>query len=435
MQRLVVRRCHFLYFITAILFTIVFQTDAQARRLFVSPSGDNSQGTSWKKAWQTFSDIDWDVVQSGDRIVLDGGTDGVTYTGALIIPKDNIVVRQSRHPKHKGQVTISGPSTYGLRPDAGVVFNGNNCHLIGNTRSGIIIKFFAKNLITMQKNYCSIRNVKMTRTVGYPPYGGGQIAGVIYGGYYNRVLNCDMRDCSNGAVESPVAGVTSLTVFRNCTFGNDGYGYWGHFGTGIIGTSDTNANSRTYVRHCVFGPFYNKGIDLKVGDLSVTDSLFLGAFRSNLDYFPASGSNSRVRVKKCTFYQSNFSGYSPYTYNLYQISTNGNGSLLVKKSIAYGGVVNVPAGTSINGGGNVQYRVSGNTQTLASVMVNPLYANDAAMSAPVERTTISPRVWSETGYQLNAGSPAQGKGSSITDVTSIVPAYGPTYGLPHPGGP
>lgn len=421
-------------FFALFAFTI-FSPDALAKALYVSPDGDGTTAKTWKTAWKSLVEIDWDKVSSGDTIFVDGGVDGITYEGAVVIPKSNIVIRQSRHRRHRGQVIISGPNPWQGAPVAtGITFNGNNVHLIGNKRSGIKVQRFSARLVLMQSNYCSMRNVELAGVSGYPPYGSGRVACLEYCGFYNRVYNCDFRDNTRNAVEKSLPSKRNLTVFRNCTFGNKGYGYWGEFGMGIVGAD--NPNSRTYVSRCVIGPYFTRGIHFKEGTLVVSNSIFLGAHNSNLHFGPQSGSNAKVRVNRCTFFESNLTGHSIYPYSLNQIATNGKGTMKVYNSIVYGGVVSVPAGSSINGGGNIQFRVSGNTQALANDLTDPQFVEDAKLSEEVTATTIRPVNWTSTSFAVAKGSPATGKGSTIKNVSDLVSPYGPTRGLPtHFGGP
>ena len=420
----------------ALLLAFTQNAVAHARQLFVSPDGDGSDGKTWKTAFKSPSTINWKSVNTGDIIDIDGGASGITYQGAVDVPVNNIVIRQSRRRGHSGQVTISGS---GINPPAatGLTFSGSNIHVMGARRSGIKIAYFGSQIVKMQTNFNSLRNVELTRTTGYMPYAQGQVAGILYGGYGNRVLNCDIRDTWVNAVERPTDSGPNLTQFHNCTFGNNGYGWWGHFGTGIYGSrSSSNKNTTTYVSHCVFGPYFNDGIDFVQGRLSVSNCVFLGSALSNLKFEPASSDPGAVaRINRCTFYEPNFSGFSRYPYKLYQISTNGNGSVRVRNSIVYGGSIHVAAGQNVNGGGNIQFRVTGNTQALAPELVDPQFVNDTQLSAPITATTIRPRTWTEQSYAINAGSPAENRGSTIVDITSLVPAYGPTSSLPPLGGP
>ncbi len=65
----------------------------------VSTSGD---GTSYSTAWQTFSDINWATVQSGDTIFIAQGT----IYNMLNIRRAGVVIMKSPHTGYNGTVTI-----------------------------------------------------------------------------------------------------------------------------------------------------------------------------------------------------------------------------------------------------------------------------------------------------------------------------------------
>ncbi|MDZ4836414.1 MAG: hypothetical protein SGJ27_21780 [Candidatus Melainabacteria bacterium] len=421
-------------FLCALAWTACFALQAEARDLYVSPNGDGTTAITWKTAWKSFQAIDWTQVVVGDRIIVDGGTAGITYTGQFTVPVSGIVIQQAGGINRRGKVTITGSSP---PVQSGVTISGSNVRIVGNTRSGITIKSFGGECVRVLTNGNTFKNVLIGPVTGFPPYAGGKVGGLLFGGVNNQFISCDFRDVFKCAVESPNAGGANLTVFRDCTFGNDGYGFWGVWGTGIYGLRPgaTTVDSTIHARKCVFGPMLNKGIDVVQGRLNVGDTLFLGANYANLSFEPAVGAIAKAVVDNCTFYEPNFSGQTPYGMLLYNISTNGNGVLKVRDSIVYGGVVHVPATQVINGGGNFQYHVTGNTTALAAGLVDPQFTAEAQLWAPITPTTISPRVWTTQSYALNTASPANGKGSSITLVTDIVPAYGPVHRLPPLGGP
>ncbi len=419
----------------AVLWTMSCCSQAQARDLYVSPGGDGSTAVSWKTAWKSFQAIDWTQVVAGDRIIVDGGANGITYTGPFTVPVSGVVIRQAGGDKRKGVVTISG---IGAQPvQVGVTISGSNVQFIGNSRSGIRIMSFGAECLRVQTNGNVFRNVRLGSTTGFLPYAQGRVGALVVGGVNNQFIDCDFRDSTRCAVEKPVAGAANVTVFRDCTFGNDGYGFWGEWGVGIYGAraSATAVDSTIHARRCIFGPILNKGIDVQQGKLSVGNCLFLGSNYANLAFEPAVGSASKVVVNNCTMYEPNFSGPAQYRMSLNNIQTNGNGVLKVKDSIIYGGVVNVPATQSINGGGNFQYHVTGNTTALASGLIDPQFIEEAQLWTPVNTNTISPRVWTTQSYALSAASPAVGKGSSIVLVTDIAPAFGPSFRFPPLGGP
>lgn len=419
----------------ALMWTLTCASQVQARDLYVSPSGDGTTADTWKTAWKSFQAIDWTQVVSGDRIIVDGGTAGVTYPGAFTIPVSGIVIQQAGGTNRKGPVSIVGS---GQPVQTGVTISGSNVRIVGNARSGIKIASFGGECLRVLTNGNVLKNVRLGSVTGFPPYAGGRVGALVFGGVNNQFISCDFRDYTKCAVESPVAGVANVTVFRDCTFGNDGYGFWGVWGTGIYGARPgaTAIDSTIHARKCVFGPILNKGIDVVQGKLSVGDSLFLGSNYANISFEPVdAGSTARAVVSNCTLYEPNYSGFSQYGMLLYNISTNGNGVFKIRDSIVYGGVVHVPATQLINAGNNFQYHVTGNTTAVAAGLVNPMFNAEAQLWAPVTPTTISPKVWTTNSYALNAASPAIGKGSSITLVTDIVPAYGPAGPLPPLGGP
>lgn len=428
-----------LSFVAAVAATIAAQTDALARNFYVSPDGNGRNGLSWRTAFPHPAKIDWNKVRPGDQIILDGGTAGITYSGAgFTIPKSHVVVRQSNERGHSGNITIFGGYAYPTPIPVGITFTGKNAHLVALRRGGIKVTTFAGECIRMVSSNCSLRNIALETLTGVPPYGGGQVAGLTFGGLNNHVINCDFRfNNAPNTKETPVAGGHNLTVFRGCTFGGHGYGWWGNFGTALYGAREANAgaSSRIFMDRCVFGPYMNRHIDFVSGNLQVTNSSFLGASIANLQFEPSAGSSARVRLDHCTMWETNFQGQTPHPHQRYQLSTNGNGTLTVSNSIVYGGQVRVPATQVVDGGGNFQYRVTGNTMALAPTIVNPLYVDDATLSQLVTPSTISPRVFTTQSYQLSPSSPAVGKGSPIIRVTDIVPAYGPTSGLPPMGGP
>ena len=52
------------------LCTIAYPSDYYVNK---NASGQNN-GTSWANAWQSFSDINWSLIQPGDVVYISGGT-------------------------------------------------------------------------------------------------------------------------------------------------------------------------------------------------------------------------------------------------------------------------------------------------------------------------------------------------------------------------
>ncbi len=411
--------------------------DVAARNLYVSPTGSGTTGENWKTAWQDPSKIDWTKVASGDHIVIDGGTAGVTYNTSVTVPVSNIVIRQSSAAGHSGQVIFSGLKQ-GSPLATGVKVTGSNVHLVAVRRSGIKLEFYGAEGVNIQTNGNSLRNVEISRITGFPPYAQGKKGGVVFGGSNNHFINCDFRDCGISALELPVAGANNLSVFNNCTFGSNSYGFWSNNGTAIQGARTAGAQSTIYAHSCVFGPYVDYGIDIANGNARVTNSLFLSARVSNVKVAPPAGSSATVTVANSTLYEKKI---DPMVHIAtatpeYTVSTNANAKLRLTNSIIWGGFVDVPAAQKINGGGNVQFAVSGNTVALAPSLVDPQFVDSKTLSAMVSPIAFIPRPLTSSDFSVVPGSPAVGKGSSIANVANICAPYGPTTGLPTAvGGP
>lgn len=417
--------------------------DVSARNLYVSPTGSGTTGQNWASAWKDPAQIDWTKVASGDHIVVDGGTSGITYKTAVTVPVSNIVIRQSSAAGHSGQVVFSGvnaTSPFGNPQRTGITFVGSNIHIVGARRSGIKLESYGAEGVNIQTSNNSLRNVEISRLSGFPPYAGGKIAGATFGGANNHFINCDFRDCTVSALDKPIAGVANSTVFNNCTFGANGYGFFMNCGTGILGSKTAGGPASTiYAHKCVFGPYIDYGVDIANGNARLTNSLFLFARLANIKVAPAADSAASVTASNCTIYQNKMviDPFHPLPYGLPQhaVSVNAAGKLRVANSIIFGGFVDVPAAQKVNGGGNVQYSVSGNTVALAPSLVDPQFVT-SNIYFPANPTAFIPQAYTLFDFSVKPGSPAAGKGSTIGSVSSICMPYGPIRGLPsNVGGP
>jgi hypothetical protein len=98
-----------------------------ARTFYVSPSGNNGDGLSWARAWRDLDDINWNAVQPGDTILLDGGPTacptlgpgyncGIVYASTLTIGKSGtsaapITIRLATAAGRNGTAIIDGGLT------------------------------------------------------------------------------------------------------------------------------------------------------------------------------------------------------------------------------------------------------------------------------------------------------------------------------------
>jgi hypothetical protein len=92
--------------------TTTFATDYYVNK---NASGQNN-GTSWANAWQSFSAINWNLIQPGDVVYISGGTDSTVYYEELDIQTSGsagnyVTIRNAVDPGHNGRVIIDGDST------------------------------------------------------------------------------------------------------------------------------------------------------------------------------------------------------------------------------------------------------------------------------------------------------------------------------------
>ena len=55
------------------------QAAAAGVTYYVSRNGNNGDGRSWSSAWNELDQIDWNVIQPGDTIIIDGGATPCSY--------------------------------------------------------------------------------------------------------------------------------------------------------------------------------------------------------------------------------------------------------------------------------------------------------------------------------------------------------------------
>ena len=76
-------------------------------------AGTNA-GTSWKNAWNSFSDIEWSKLKAGDVLFISGGKDSTVYNETLTVGvsgnEENLfTIRKGLDPRHNGKVIIDVP--------------------------------------------------------------------------------------------------------------------------------------------------------------------------------------------------------------------------------------------------------------------------------------------------------------------------------------
>ena len=106
---------HSVFFV--LLYTIAYPSNYYVNK---NASGQNN-GTSWTNAWQSFSGINWNLIQPGDVIYISGGSDSTIYYEQLTVDGKNgtaanriTVITGKYSPSssgHSGRVIIDGGGT------------------------------------------------------------------------------------------------------------------------------------------------------------------------------------------------------------------------------------------------------------------------------------------------------------------------------------
>lgn len=436
------------------------QPQAMAKVFYISPGGDGTTGNTWGKAWKSPGQIDWNAVNAGDQLVLDGGTAGITYETELLVPKSGqpgapITIRQSNQTGHNGQVLLYGAATGSPNPrpplpglSNGIKIQGSYINVVAARRGGIKIKSYNESCVNIVpgNSHINLRNLELENRVYLGPYGLIQCTGLNFAGFNIQVAACDFRECQTAAKEIAVAGANNMAVFRDCTFGSTRHylNFTRGCGTAILGANPqvpgavTNYNSTVYAHRCAFGPHVTAGIIHYKGNLRVSDSLFLAPPQYGVSCQPAvatagSAANANVRINHCSFITPSQPGTPPYGMLGFPIESNGNGLLKVANSVVYGGTIRVPVTQNINGGGNFQFRVFGNTTALSASQVDPQFQDEAAVAAMP--SNYEPYQFALLNYSIMPGSPAVDKGSRLTSVNQLTTPYGPKGPILPLGGP
>jgi len=98
----------FLITILVLIFSgMVFSQTSSNWYVNKNATGLNS-GTSWENAWPSFSSINWSIIESGDILLISGGTGSTIYNESLVIGKANVTVSRSNEIGHNGKVYVDG---------------------------------------------------------------------------------------------------------------------------------------------------------------------------------------------------------------------------------------------------------------------------------------------------------------------------------------
>ena len=419
---------------------------------YVSKNGNNSGGTSWTSAWTELDRITWPVIQPGDTILIDGGTNGMTYLTTLSIEKSGtagapITIERATTPGHNGLVRFFGGNTQ-LPPACGQAqWNASSAHTVpdavdfnghawitmdGQSWDGIRISGFTYRAIFFSggESHISMGNLEVDDNGGAFQSGGvyyPQFAGVTLHGTQSNLSFQSMNLHDNGVDNfNSSGGVTNFMVqnsmmydtrsipgqpsnsFNECVH-NDGFQIFG----------STPSSGITF-QHDIFGPGLTNGLIFQplVTNVTLSDSLILDP-GSNVTV-ANSGADHDWHVDHVTSI-----GQSD------NLTFEGGGNSITN-SILYDGnlLLNQSIASSAN---NCEWNTR-DSSPIQATRTNPGFATNlsAYLSHTTDITQFPTLSVLLNGNFASSASACTGKGSSITSVSQFLQTLLPATPTPKP---
>lgn len=428
-------------------------TVSPGKTYYVSKSGNGSDGKSWANAWNELAKINWSVVQPGDTILLDGGSQSMTYTTTLTIGKSGIqgapiTIKRATDSGHSGTVILFGgraaPLPYCGQPSYtyrqasladGIVFGSRSWIVIdGMSWSGIRIHGFSRygvNMVDGPSND-TLRNMEIydigeaaqEGTSWNPETNGNgvELAGTNLTFSQMNIHDNSADDFNTG--EAP--GIRNVTItyswlyvsredprqsglpFNTCTH-QDGYQIF-----------DGGVQSNLLIENSILGSGMNTGVILgqtpgraAVNNVTIRNSLLLNK-HVNIMGYPNVRETGWVMDHDTIFTPGQ--GIAGGTFQSLFLQGSGN---TVKDSIFYDGGIYLPDGLT-GASGNCAWKTTGNTAALGGQAVDPQFITD--VSSYNDRTPLATIM--NADFTVRPGSPCAGKGSTITSLRRFLQIVG-----------
>jgi hypothetical protein len=421
-------------------------TAATGTTYYVSKNGNNADGRSWATAWNELNNINWNIVQPGDTILLDGGSSQMIYTTSLTIGKSGtssapITIKLASDAGHNGKVAIFGgrstllPScnqasysyqTSGVRSD-GIIIGAYSWIVIdGVKRSGLAIYGYNGHgirFLSGSSSNITIRNAEIyDNGVAYqsggawrPDQKGIELSGLNH--TFERLL---IHDNGQDAIQDQDKGIGNITIryswlynqrphpsvageaFNYCTH-HDGIQIWGG-----------GLQSGLLIEDSVFGPYMSQGIypgdsgtRARVDNVTIRNVLFADITENSM-IGDITLKSQNWKIENVTSYMTTL---SPAGEGHCGLELDGSGHS-VTNSIFYHGCFYTPDGIA-NASGNCYWQTSDvvpGGQQVDPKFIGPL---------PTTNTPIFDQV-ANADFALQSSSPCFGKGSRITSVQKLL---------------
>ncbi|MBX9572771.1 MAG: hypothetical protein K2X77_27995 [Candidatus Obscuribacterales bacterium] len=440
---------------------------------YVSKEGNNTDGRTWKTAWNELDQIKWDQVsmpRPGKTVVnIDGGKRGMYYykpmkvTVATKIPMygiplnwAGIEIKRSEEKGHDGQVVIDG---LGRVQDLITINNqGLSTEFKGMRWKGIRLRGFTDSGIRVYGDNVSLSGIEIdglqnssvfidnadtsglsTSPPPPPPREFKPQSGVSIQSYSKTPISFEAKglivhDTVRGfTMPSGVkAKISKAWVYQS----NYSYSFPGSQPlktTGIECGRDNDIGiarpsdpmpyfgypANVHLNDCVIGPALSTGLLVgSYSDVTANNCLLLNATQCNIRTpdsgwgTPGVGISGILRSQHLTSIMSAVN--NERKGHDFVRDTGFTSNLRMSESIVYGGNVVMPKVKM--GAGNFQFRTTGNTTAISAKQVNPLFL----VNLDKIPYSVYPSYWSQIDYSLMPFSPARGAGSKLTSVRRLL---------------
>lgn len=409
---------------------------------FVSKDGGNGDGRSWASAWSELDQIDWEVIQPGDVILIDGGSSEMVYTTRLEpevsgTPESPVVIAMAGEPGRNGKVVIFGGRdaelphcglrnytfpTEGVRT-LGVKFSRVSWITLDGTKwGGIAVHGHNGFGMTLSPSVegITVRNVEIYNNGEAGQNSEGEWrssrAGIRLGGVDNVLDRVNIHDNGDDAIQgfSGDNNISSLTISRSWLHNSrkhpdkdESFNYCRHSDGLQIYSGGTV--SGIVIEWSIVGPGLTQGVILGqadngegssvvVNDVTIRDSLF--AKNGGISIF----GYENVKSENWTIHRVTSHCPSPFTGVCMWVEGSGH---TVTDSVFYGSQIIMPDGVA-SATGNCEWKTTEGDVTIGR-RVDPGFVGARDGDA-----------FSLDDYTLRADSPCLGKGSSITSVEQLI---------------
>lgn len=460
---------------------------AGGQTYYVSRDGNNADGTSWTTAWNDLNQIDWNVINAGDTIKIDGGSTacasnydfsatrpgvscGMLYNSTLTVGKSGtsgspVTIELATDAGHNGTAVFFGgrttplpyctqpsysPQTSGtLTSHAVVVGNYQYVVLEGMKRSGIMIYGYTSDAVVMNSGSASndtMRNLEVFDNGSYSVRGDGTYItdskGIQPEGsnlMFERLL---IHDNGQDAFQSggPISNITVQDSWMYMRRSNPLYPGFAFNAAPFNITCQHVDGIQIYgggsqpgltIKDDVFGPLLSQGIypsdvGTYVNNVTINNVLLLNANWNNINSDQQSDSTvpQNWTIQNITGYDDGSSGPDSSAGQV-NVEVGSGSNMSITNSIIYHGSVHFETFTGSN---NVYYgtnfAIPGGTNMNPQFVSGPSVVNSAYSD------------FAAADFTPQCGAACTGVGStihSIQDILDLIDSLNTTPSTPAPG--